>query len=74
MNAETQLLLRLRAGDAQAFEVLVRQYNARMLAVAHRFLQHPDDCADAVQDTKIRLHLARQGLRASLDPVAILPT
>jgi RNA polymerase sigma-70 factor, ECF subfamily len=56
MNAETQLLLRFRAGDAQAFEVLVRQYNARMLAVAHRFLQQPEDCADAVQDTLLAAH------------------
>jgi RNA polymerase sigma-70 factor, ECF subfamily len=51
MYQETGLLTRLRAGDAQAFEALVRQYNARMLAVARRYLQQPEDCADAVQDT-----------------------
>jgi RNA polymerase sigma-70 factor (ECF subfamily) len=50
MNPETLLLSRLRAGDAQAFESLVRQYDERMRAVARRLLQQPEDCADAVQD------------------------
>lgn len=56
MNEETGLLTRLRAGDAHAFESLVRQYDARMLAVARRFLQQPEDCADAVQDTLLAAH------------------
>jgi RNA polymerase sigma-70 factor, ECF subfamily len=65
MNAETQLLLRLRAGDAQAFEVLVREYNARMLAVARRFLQQPEDCADAVQDTLLAAYRSRASFKGN---------
>ena len=47
---EARLLAGIRAGDAQAFASLVRQYNVRMLAVAGRFLHHDEDRADAVQD------------------------
>ena len=47
---ERELLSRLQTGDAPAYEVLVRQFGPRMLAVAKRFLSHPQDRADAVQD------------------------
>ncbi len=50
MNEEALLLTRIRAGDAQAFEAVVGRYGDRMLAVAHRFLRHGEDSADAVQD------------------------
>jgi RNA polymerase sigma-70 factor (ECF subfamily) len=50
MNQEALLLDRIRAGDAQAFDTIVRQYDERMLAVARRFLRHAEDSADAVQD------------------------
>ncbi len=49
-EAETQLLVRIRAGDAEASAALVQQYGGRMLAVARRFLRCEEDCADAVQD------------------------
>lgn len=47
---ERQLLARLRAGEAAAFETLVREHGGRMLAVARRFLRSEDDCHDTVQD------------------------
>ncbi len=43
------LLARLRAGDEQAFETLVRVYGGRMLAVARRFVRNDDDAQDIVQ-------------------------
>lgn len=49
-EAETQFLIRLRAGDEEARTALVRQYGGRLLAVAGRFLRCDEDCADAVQD------------------------
>jgi RNA polymerase sigma-70 factor (ECF subfamily) len=44
------LVARLKAGDAQAFEELVRCHGGRMLSVARRFLRDEDAARDAVQD------------------------
>lgn len=47
---EAALLAALRAGDDAAFEVLVRRYGGRMLAVARRLLASDVDAQDAVQE------------------------
>jgi RNA polymerase sigma-70 factor (ECF subfamily) len=49
-ESESRLLARLRAGDEQAFEDLVRHCGARLLATARRFLPREEDARDAVQD------------------------
>ena len=49
-EGESALLERLRAGEAAAFERLVREQGGRMLAVARRFLREDEDARDAVQD------------------------
>lgn len=48
--AEAELLAGLRAGKDDAFEVLVRQHTARMLAVCRRILRNEEDARDAVQE------------------------
>lgn len=48
-NDDRQLLTSLRAGDEQAFELLVRVYGGRMLAVARRFVRNDEDAQDVVQ-------------------------
>jgi RNA polymerase sigma-70 factor, ECF subfamily len=47
---ETALIAGLRAGDADAFETLVRAYGGRMLATARRLLPSEADARDALQD------------------------
>jgi RNA polymerase sigma-70 factor (ECF subfamily) len=47
---EADLVARLQAGDAAAFERLVRAYGPRMLSVARRFLGNDEDAQDALQD------------------------
>ncbi len=47
---EARLVERIRAGDEQACEFLVREFGGRMLALARRYLRCDEDCADAVQD------------------------
>jgi len=47
---EQALLERLRAGEAAAFEQLVRDHGGRMLAVVRRFLGSEEDAQDAVQE------------------------
>jgi RNA polymerase sigma-70 factor (ECF subfamily) len=49
-GSERELLARLRAGEAAAYEELVRGQSGRMLAVARRFLANEEDARDAVQD------------------------
>jgi RNA polymerase sigma-70 factor (ECF subfamily) len=46
---EGQLIVRLRAGDGDAFEELVRAHGGRLLAVARRFVRNESDAQDLVQ-------------------------
>lgn len=47
---DRELVPRLRAGDEEAFEELVRLHTPRMLRLARRLLQSEEDARDAVQD------------------------
>ncbi len=47
---DATLVDRLRAGDADAFELVVRQYGGRMLATARRLVGSDDDARDVVQE------------------------
>lgn len=49
-KSTADLSARLRAGDAAAFEALVRDEGGRMLAVARRLLRVEEDARDAVQE------------------------
>lgn len=50
---EEGLVSSLRAGDATAYEVLVRMYAGRLTAVARRIMNNEEDARDAVQDAFI---------------------
>lgn len=50
---EASLLAGLRAGDAGAYEVLVRTHAARLTAVARRIMNNEEDARDAVQEAFI---------------------
>lgn len=47
---ESDLIRRLRANDAAAYETLVRTHGGRMLAVAKRMLNNEQDAADVLQE------------------------
>jgi RNA polymerase sigma-70 factor (ECF subfamily) len=49
-TSEAEHLRALRAGDAAAFEQLVRRQTAPLLRVARRILNNEDDARDAVQE------------------------
>jgi RNA polymerase sigma-70 factor, ECF subfamily len=53
MHDDETLVAGLRAGDEQAFEILVRTYGARMLAVARRFVRNDEDAQDVVQSAYV---------------------
>lgn len=48
--AEAGLLERLRRGDEEACEALVRTHSGRLLSVARRYLRSEEDARDAVQE------------------------
>lgn len=47
---EAELIAQLQAGSESAFEIAVRTYGGRMLAVARRMLGSEEDAQDAVQE------------------------
>ncbi len=49
-QSDTDLVTRLRAGDDDAFEFVVRTYSGRLLVVTRRILCNDEDARDAVQD------------------------
>jgi len=49
-DGDGALVARLRAGDPQAFETLVREHGGRMLAAARRVVGVEDDARDVVQE------------------------
>ena len=60
-TAESALLDRLRRGEPDAFDALVREHGGHLLAVARRLLRHDEDARDAVQEAFL---LAFRGLPA----------
>ena len=47
-------MLRVQAGETEAFDDLVRGYVRRARAIARRLMQDPDDADDLVQDAFLR--------------------
>lgn len=47
---ESALLVRLRAGDGDAYEQVIREFGGRLLATAQHLLPNEDDAREAVQD------------------------
>jgi RNA polymerase sigma-70 factor, ECF subfamily len=56
---EAMLVLAAKNGDAHAFEILIRRYQRRILAVAQRFTRIREDAEDVVQQSfqKAFIHL-----------------
>jgi RNA polymerase sigma-70 factor (ECF subfamily) len=63
-HAEEQLVARLKRGDDEAFEEMVRDNSARLLAVAQRILRDEDLARDAVQDAFLNACRAITGFNA----------
>jgi RNA polymerase sigma-70 factor (ECF subfamily) len=49
-GGEAELIARLRRGDEEACETLVRTHSGRLLSVARRYLRSEEDARDAVQE------------------------
>lgn len=51
-----------------AFEALVRRYQRRLYRVAYGYLRNHEDALDAVQETLVKIYLARGTYRPSAHP------
>lgn len=60
---EQALVKRARAGDREAFEIIVRAYEKILYNIALRTLRSPEDAADAVQETFLKAYTALPGFR-----------
>ena len=61
---EGSLVEALRAGDAWAFEALVRRFGGRMLAVARRLTRNEEDARDVVQSAYLSAFRALADFKA----------
>ena len=68
LTDERVLVDRIRAGDAQAFEMLVRAYAKPVYELAFRYLRHSADAQEVGQDVFVRVWERRERweLRGSL--------
>ncbi|HYG98674.1 MAG TPA: sigma-70 family RNA polymerase sigma factor [Terriglobales bacterium] len=56
LQAVATLIRRCKAGDAVAWEELVRQYNRRIYNICYRFTGSPDQAEDLTQEVFVRMY------------------
>lgn len=61
---EHELVARVAAGDARAFEILMRRYNRRLYRTARSILKNDAEAEDAVQEAYWKAYQAMGGFRA----------
>lgn len=54
--SDLDLVRRIKAGDEQAFEEMVRHYHARVYSLAYGVLRNPQDAEEATQDAFLTLY------------------
>lgn len=52
------LVKKVQQGDKKAFDVLVKKYQHRIMALISRYVNHPGDVADVAQETFIKAYRA----------------
>ncbi len=60
---EAQIVRRVLAGDVNAFETLVTEYEKGVYAIAQRMTGNPEDAADMTQETFIKAYNSLQSFR-----------
>jgi RNA polymerase sigma-70 factor, ECF subfamily len=53
---ETEILRRAKAGDQQAFSLLVERYQRRVVGVAQAVVHNPDDAVELAQEAFVRAY------------------
>lgn len=58
-RSDNELMLRVQAGELEAFEQLVQRFQAMVHGLAMSMLRRPEDAEEAAQDTFVKLYRAR---------------
>lgn len=58
-DPDVQLMLAVQQGNADAFEEIVRRYQARLLTVLRNLMDHDDQVEDLVQEVFLRVFRSR---------------
>ncbi|CUU37287.1 MAG: sigma-70 family RNA polymerase sigma factor [Armatimonadetes bacterium] len=61
--SDEQLIERFKEGDDLAFDMLVRRYEQKVYQYAYRLTRNPDDAADVVAETFLRMYNALKRFR-----------
>ena len=64
-SADRWLVDKVRGGDVDAYEVLIRRHRDRIYRIALRMLGNPHDAEDIAQDVTIQLWTAVSGFLGS---------
>ncbi len=62
-DLDTELVRRVQRGDSAAFDLLVRKYQHRVVALIGRYVHDWSECQDIAQDTFIRAYRALGNFR-----------
>ena len=63
VHAERSLVERLQAGDAEALEMLIERYSARIYRLAHSITRNTGDAEEVVQDVFLSVFRNMQGFQ-----------
>ena len=56
--SEEQIIEKIKKGDKQLYEQIVRKYNQRLYRVARAIIRNESDIEDVIQDTYLKAYLA----------------
>lgn len=62
-NVESQFIDKLKAGDAEAFDVLITRYSSDVFALLYRLTENPEEASDLTQETFLSALTAIKGFR-----------
>jgi RNA polymerase sigma-70 factor, ECF subfamily len=62
-NAESQFIDKLKAGDAESFDVLINRYSSDVYALLYRLTENPEEAGDLTQETFLSALTAIKGFR-----------
>jgi RNA polymerase sigma-70 factor (ECF subfamily) len=71
-NLNDQLLIRIKRGDTQAFELLFRKYYVRLCCFSNRIIDNPEEAREVVQDVFAKLWEYRKEIRIEKSLVSYL--
>ena len=62
-NIDRELVRKVQKGDKNAFDVLVRKYQYKIVKLISRYVRDPDEALDVSQEAFIKAYRALPGFR-----------